>query len=552
MQTKLKGLWEKVKGFFAKLNKKTRILLGACLAVLVVAIAAVLLLSSGKKEYALLYAGLTPNETSTVVQYLSAQGITDYRIQNDSILVPAGREMQLQADLAMNGFYTSGFNYDFYTENTGSFSTNAERQEAMRIATEQRLAATIRLIDGIRDAQVGITPGTERVYVLQSNATPATAWVLVTPESNQPLSDGVVKAIRNLVSHSEKNLDIESVAVEDTYGNQYDDKTGVGTMVEANALQRQFEQETNNKVRGQVLEALSAVYGEDNVKVAVNTTVDMSRKVVESTEYSQPEGSVDGGGLIGKEKWFWGIGVDGTTAAGGTVGTPENSDIPLYPNIVPNGTEDAPYSTGQGEREHNVDVAVTQQEILAGRITDVSVAVTINRNARNAETMTIEQLTNHVAVASGIGTSVEGWDSRVSIAIAPFDRDDTVDPGTPGQPGILAGVPDWMVYAAIAGIVLFIILLILILLLRRRSKKKKLEKQLALEAEMRAAEEAAAEEAAAAIIAAAPPTGGADIMEVNTEKSMELRKNVRQFAQNNPEIAAQMVKAWLKGEDTSG
>jgi flagellar M-ring protein FliF len=38
-------------------------------------------------------------------------------------------------------------------------------------------------------------------------------------------------------------------------------------------------------------------------------------------------------------------------------------------------------------------------------------------------------------------------------------------------------------------------------------------------------------------------------MEVNTEKSMELRKAVRQFAQNNPEIAAQMVKTWLKGED---
>ena len=58
--------------------------------------------------------------------------------------------------------------------------------------------------------------------------------------------------------------------------------------------------------------------------------------------------------------------------------------------------------------------------------------------------------------------------------------------------------------------------------------------------------------AAAAEILAAAPTGGADIMEVNTEKSMELRKSVRQFAQNNPEIAAQMVKAWLKGEDVGG
>ena len=65
--------------------------------------------------------------------------------------------------------------------------------------------------------------------------------------------------------------------------------------------------------------------------------------------------------------------------------------------------------------------------------------------------------------------------------------------------------------------------------------------------------EEAAAAAAANGVAVDPETGapltGADIMEINTEKSMELRKTVRQFAQNNPEIAAQMVKAWLKGDD---
>ena len=115
-----------------------------------------------------------------------------------------------------------------------------------------------------------------------------------------------------------------------------------------------------------------------------------------------------------------------------------------------------------------------------------------------------------------------------------------------GPGGIFSMENSWILYAAIGGLVLFVILLILILLLARRRKKKRLAQQQILEEEMLAAQ-AAAE--AAAIIAAAPPTGGADIMEVNTEKSMELRKTVRQFAQNNPEIAAQMVKAWLKGDD---
>ena len=160
--------------------------------------------------------------------------------------------------------------------------------------------------------------------------------------------------------------------------------------------------------------------------------------------------------------------------------------------------------------------------------------------------MTIDSLRDNVATLVGIAGTEEALD-RVFVAIAPFAEDGTVL--APGGSWFLSPENSWILYAAIGGLVLFVVLLIVILVLARPRRKKRLEEQQALEEEMMAAQ-AAAE--AAAIIAAAPPTGGADIMEVNTEKSMELRKSVRQFAQNNPEIAAQMVKAWLKGEDVGG
>ncbi len=548
MQTKLKGFWEKIKGFFAKLNKKTRILLGVCAAVILVLIVAAALLLN-RKEYASLCTGLTVSETSSVISFLNENGVTDYKISGDSILVPAGREEQLQIQLVTSRTLNSGFFYETYFDKVGTFSTEAERREAMRIATQEKLEAMIRQLDGIRDAQVVITLSSERVYVLDPQTSEASATVLVTPDGNQLLSAGTVESIRYMVSHAVKDLNVGDVTVSDTYNNTYNDTSaGMGQMADANALKLQYEQEVNNKVRSQVYEALRYIYGDGNVAVAVNATVDMSRKVVESTKYAQPEGSAANAGLIGTEKWFWVIGEDGTTAQGGTVGTTSNSDIPLYPDRVPDGVDDAPYSSGDGERNYHIDQEVTQREVFAGTITDLNVAVTINQKAENAGSMTVEQLTRHVAVAAGIGTSVEQWDSHVSVAIAPFADDAPINGPDGFFVRLLAGVSDWMILAAIGGLILFIILLIIILLLRRRAKKKRLAKQAALEAEMRAAEEAAAAEAAAAVIAAAP-TGGADIMEVNTEKSMELRKAVRQFAQNNPEIAAQMVKTWLKGED---
>lgn len=549
MQTKLKGFWEKIKGFFAKLNKKTRILLGVCAAViLVLIIAAALLLN--RKEYAVLCSSLTASETSSVISFLNDNGVTDYKISGDSILVPAGREEQLQIQLVTSRTLTSGYFYETYFNKTGTFSTEAERKEAMRIATQEKLEAMIRQLDGIRDAQVIISLGTQRVYVLDPQTSESTATVLVTPDGNQLLSAGTVETIRYMVSHSVQALNIGDVTISDTNNNVYNDTaSGTGQMADANALKLQYEQSTNNQVRMQVLNVLEPIYGPGNVTVAVNTTVDMSRKVIESTDYRQPEGSVEGGGLIGHEEWFWVRGIDGTTAQGGTVGTSTNSDIPYYPDYVPPGTGTGNYDSGSGEKDHQISSTVTQQEVWAGTITDLKVAVTINQDARNSGSVGLEQLTRQVAVAAGVGTDPEVMDGCVNVLIAPFNVD-MPDNAPSGILAFLADLEDWVVYAAIAGVVLFFILLIIILLLRRRAKKRKLAKQAALEAEMRAAEEAAAAEAAAAVIAAAP-TGGADIMEVNTEKSMELRKNVRQFAQNNPEIAAQMVKAWLKGEDTS-
>ena len=107
-------------------------------------------------------------------------------------------------------------------------------------------------------------------------------------------------------------------------------------------------------------------------------------------------------------------------------------------------------------------------------------------------------------------------------------------------------LPAWVLIAALAGLGLFLILLIIFLLLRRRARKRR---KAALEAQE--AEQAEALAAAAAAVQVAAPEG-ADIMTMQTEKSMELRKEVRKFAEENPEIAAQMVKSWLKEGDEMG
>ena len=545
MQTKLKGLWEKVKGFFKKLNKKVRILLGVVAAVILVLIIAAAVLMN-RKEYALLYGGLTASETSNVISYLNDNGVSDYQIQGDCIYVPKGRETQLQAQLAMSGYRTTGFMYEYYKDNVGSFSTTNEQDRLWLVACEEKLTAMIRQFNRVQDATVKITPGTDRVYVLDPQATPATAVVQLTLDGTQPLDSQTVEAIRNIVAYGVEGMEVSNVAVGDTMGNTYSDSTGVGTLEDASALKLQYEEQINNRVRSSILQNLEPVYGPGNVTVSVNTQVDMDRKIIEDVQYSQPEGSMENGGLIGTEKWFWEVITDGETVIGGIPGTTTNSDISIYPDGYEDLTGDENLATASGEINNKINQTTQQTEVLAGTIRNISVGVTINQNAPNSGAQTVDALREHIAVISGIGS--EDPVSRVSVMIMPFATEAELE--VPPGGTLIPGVENWVVLAALGGLLLFIVLLIIILLLRSRSKKKKLAQQQALEEERMAAE--AAEAAAiAAAAAAAAPTGGADIMEVNTEKSMELRKVVRQFAQNNPEIAAQMVKAWLKGEENS-
>ncbi|WP_251315769.1 flagellar basal-body MS-ring/collar protein FliF [Flintibacter muris] len=545
-QTKLKELWEKVKGFFKKLNKTARILLGVCL-VVVLAVIIFAVVQMNKKEYATLCTGLTASETSTIVKFLSDNGVTDYQIKNDSILVPAGRETQLQTQLVLSGNLNSGFLYPYYTDNIGLTSTSSEEEQALRISVEQRLESIIQMFDGVRDAWVQITPGEKQVYVLQDSATPAKVSVTITPDGNRQLDDNVVKAIRDTVCHSVARLSAEDVSVNDIYGNPYSDNSTLAQSGQATALKLEHEERINNNVRSQILQTLGPIYGYENVSVGVISTVEVSRKYRDSTFYNQPEGSVKGGGLVSEDHLFQEVIRDGSQPTGGTVGTTSNSDIPIQPDLNSSLTGDEDYAGNQVDRYHNIDTTNEQEEILEGRLADLRVTVSVNQNCPNAGAMTIDALRDSVATLAGVGTEgVEAAQQRVFVTIAPFNEDVTVAPGTPGWPIFQNS---WVLYAAIGGLVLFLILLLVIILLLRRNRKKKLARQQALEEEMALA---AAEAEAAAIIAAAPPTGGADIMEVNTEKSMELRKTVRQFAQNNPEIAAQMVKAWLKGDDTGG
>lgn len=93
-------------------------------------------------------------------------------------------------------------------------------------------------------------------------------------------------AVRNLISHAVKGLDVSNVSISDSQGNTY--SAGSTGSTDASQLKLTLEEQVNNKVRAEILAVLTPLYGEDNVRVAVNSTVNIDHTVGETTTYTEP------------------------------------------------------------------------------------------------------------------------------------------------------------------------------------------------------------------------------------------------------------------------
>ena len=541
MVEKIKTYWEKVKEVLGKVSKKVWIAIGAVLAVMIVAIA--IIVASGD-EYEVLFGDLNNSDVNSIITYLDTQGITDYRLEGgDTILVPDGKAAYLQMKIIMEGYGTSGFAYEYYTENAGMLSTQSERDRAWLISVTEKLRATILTFDGVKDAQVNLTQGEDNSYVLDSgNRVGATASVKVTMRDGKLLTDKQAAGIRALVANGVQGLKIDDVMITDSYGNLYtagDNFAEISS--DSSALKMELEEKYNNLIRTNIMQILVPIFGIDNVKVGVNCTVDVNRMTQASTEINAPEWANNGEGIIGSKIWDSYIVREEGENVGGEVGTESNSELPEYVEgqLQPDGTEKEVGSSGQIDYVNPTTETYTER--TAGYLTDCMVSVSINSAQSGA--LNIDNLVLHVARAAGISDDYAA--QKVSIYAAPF----YVAPVEPPAEGWLASVDDWVIYAAAGGLLLFVLLLIIIISAanKRRRQQMEEEEQLALllqQAELEAMMNSAAAEE--------NEETAADVMEMKNERSMELRKDIRKFADESPEIAAQIVKNLLRGGDIDG
>lgn len=510
-----KEYWNNMSGKYKKL------IIGGSALLLIVALVFTLMLN--KPSYVVLYSDINNTESAEILKELQASGI-EYKYENTGdILIPKDQESLVRMQLAQLGYPKSGSNYDVFTQNIDFMTTDYEKKQYELFQLQERLQDSIKTIDGVQDAIVTISIPESKTFAWETNSEEASASVKLTMLRGTDLSKSQVSGVIQLITKSVLGLKEENVAIIDTDGNSLtvDDTSNDTTYVK---LKVELENSIASDSQKNVTEFLSKIYGEENIKVSADVKINLDKKIEELLQYlpdsvvkeSKTERSVTGPG----------------ETTGGVVGAEVNAEVPTYPGVTIQG--DNIFFNDIEEKNYVISQLKQQIDYDKGGIDTLSIAVAIN-----SDNMTPEDITKvRELVAYSEGTDIESVSVHSLSFYVPEPEIIEIIEETNIKQLIETALEgdNLIIYIIILAVIL---LLILIALIVRRKKKKKKKLEEAIAAELAEAEEKALRK----------PN-----IEVIIDKKLETddiqtQQDLRDFADNNPQIVAQMIGKLLKGAD---
>jgi flagellar M-ring protein FliF len=465
--------------------------------------------------YSTLESGLNPSQTGKMTSTLSSHGI-GYQLQNNGTALAVQSNQTAEARVALAGAGLLGNNQPGFElfEKAKLGESNFQQQVTYQRALQGQLDETINSIQGVSGAQVELVlpNSTNQVFGEGQNASAA---VLLSGTSG--LDTSSVRGIAQLVASSVPGLELDKVTVTDGSGallwpQPSGSEGGSGTSVQ-DAEQR-YDQETAASLDAMLAQTLGP--GKAQVLVYANMNVNQTTK--ESLEYAKT------GTPLQQSKSLETLAGNGSAA--GTTGTAATT-----------GTTTGGKSNYKKETTTSslgVSKTVTHSTIAPGTVESQHVSVLLDHSVPASALPAIKE-----AVTNAAGIQPKRGDT-ISIGQVAFAKSTT---GAAAASSPLADAKYALL--AIAG---FVFLFMTTRSLRKRESEP-IEEPVwlrELDAPMRLAE--LERESSTTPIEVSAPNGNGERAGVGAGVGSgdEIRRQVEQLADNDPDRVAQQLRTWMQ------
>jgi flagellar M-ring protein FliF len=296
------------------------------------------------------------------------------------ITVPSSRYHEARIFLASKGLpKTAAGSLDSFKDQSSLTSSQFMEQVRYNAVMEQEMARSILKIESIQSARVHLATTKPSVFV--RDRTPPKASVVLTPHTGRSVSPMQVQAIVHLVASSVPSLTPENVVVVDNVGKLMTEAESDRSMG-MNAGQTKHKQAIEELYRQRVIQILSPIVGEGNVRSQVNLTLDFSQTETTVEDYdNQGKGVKTRSETKSEDR-------NSAKESGGVPGSLSNT-VPSAPTTSTN-TSATPTAAASDERgtvatrstqNYEMDRSVRHTKSATGNVQRMSVAVVINERA---------------------------------------------------------------------------------------------------------------------------------------------------------------------------
>lgn len=536
-EPKIKDSVVHIKNYFVEMPKKKKITVGVIAgAILLVAIAVTVALNVNTSGYRVLYTNQDAAEASSVYQKLKELGAEPQMNPNGEVMVPKDEYDVWLIQLAGLGYPQSALPYDIFASHSGMTTTEAENKQWLIYQLQDRIQSTLQRIQGVDSSTVTITIPESSDYIWEqaTNEQRATAGVLLSLRSGTSLTGDQVTAIKNLVAASVPKMDPADVTVVDAKTSlelQGESETnGIST-----TQNLYFEQTVQKQLEDNIQRLLAPRYGADGVVAVAKVTLNYDKMITESLELQEKpvdENGEGGGGYTTHTEGEFNLNTEETV--GGIVGEEDNTDTPTYGYTNPADRDDLTYYSWSTD----IDYSYIKTQVEKGNAILERATVSVMVNEQSLTQARRDELISLISTSVDIAPELIFVSAFNPTAAEPQSPDDVP---VQSVQTIWELIPIWIYFVLGGALLLALALIVLLIVLARRRKARKraqMEAEAAREEEARRQAEQEIDQYKELLVDAAKAGSSA--------KDDAIMSEVRDFAKDNPEITANLLRSWLK------
>lgn len=535
---KLKEIGNNLKNGWKNLaaSKKRILIIVVSTAVILLAVLAFI---AQRNHFTVLFSDLDEADAGAIVENLETEGI-EYELEDGgkTILIDEAQVDQYRIQLASNGLMpVNSTGFEIFDE-TSMMATDEDREIMYQRAVTGELERSISSLQQVETAKVMLSIPEDSIFQNPDYKSEASASIVLETRGSGQLTTQNIQGIASLVSGAVDNLPMENIQIVDSNGNLLsgflqEGESAIGATdvsTQQLSVQQTYEQDLEKRINA----LLAPVYGANNIRVVVNASMNFDAIEGETVEYTAPmtdeeEEDPEREGLIRSQ-------TENYNGASDMIeGLIEEGELP----VAEDGDEELSTSL---DRTINYELDQTTERYVRapGVLEGVNASLIINQNA---ETVPAEdQIVPIVRRAIGLDDPATEIVGDVTFEPMPFADGEDIEPiGEDLMADFLLFFRRYWPFM-IGGIVLLITAIVILIIVRRGKNDDYDEFETAFENQNPTPLQR--EE-----LAPIEP----DPIDLNIERKKQKNKvvsdkedTVREEAKQNPELAAELMKIWLK------